>query len=499
MNWSAVTRQWSEVAADLGRWRELVVSRDRVRRAPAVPENSTMEPRNLQYIAAACAGRQLTGSPETVVRRVCTDSRQARAGDLFIALAGEKFDGHDFLAEVGRREVAAVVVEAARLPVLPLGCAVIAVENTRQALGRLAAQYRADFKLPAVVVGGSNGKTTTKELIAAVLRQKHSTLWSEASFNNDIGVPLTLLRLEPHHEAAVLEVGTNHPGELTPLVAMAAPRHGVITSIGREHLEFFGDLAGVVEEEGWLAELLPRDGKLFINAETPHADKIIARTRATVVRAGLRGWCDWNATQLRLDERGVTFNVVAPRSEFCGEYRINLLGRHQVTNALLALAVGAELGLNADELRRGLLACTPPKMRLQVWEVHGVRVLDDAYNANADSTLAALQTLADLPCPGRRIAVLGDMAELGAHGDAAHAEVGRHAAMLGFQIIAVGRSAALTAQAARDAGAAGVEEYSDVSEAGRALKGAVRSGDVVLLKASRATGLERVGEILRQD
>lgn len=255
----------------------------------------------------------------------------------------------------------------------------------------------------------------------------------------------------------------------------------------------------MVEEEGWLAELLPRDGKLFINAETPQAGEIIARTRATVVRAGLRGWCDWNATQLRLDETGVTFNVVAPRSEFCGEYRIHLLGRHQVTNALLALAVGAELGLNADELRRGLLACAPPKMRLQVWEIRGVRVLDDAYNANADSTLAALQTLADLPCLGRRIAVLGDMAELGTHGDAAHAEVGRHAAALGFQIIAVGRTAALTAQAARDAGAAGVEEYSDVSEAGRALKGAVRAGDVVLLKASRATGLERVSEILRQD
>lgn len=458
-----------------------------------------MEPRNLLYIAAACAGQQLTGSPETVVRRVCTDSRQAQPGDLFIALAGEKFDGHDFLAEVARREVAAVVVEKARLPVLPLGCAVIGVDHTRQALGRLAARYRADFQLPTVVVGGSNGKTTTKELIAAVLRQKLSTLWSEASFNNDIGVPLTLLKLDSHHEAAVLEIGTNHPGELTPLMAMAAPRYGVITSIGREHLEFFGDLAGVVEEEGWLAELLPRDGKLFINAETPHADEIIARTCALVVRVGLRGWCDWNATQLRLDETGVTFNVVAPRSEFCGEYRLNLLGRHQVTNALLALAVGAELGLSADELRRGLLACAPPKMRLQVWEVHGVRVLDDAYNANADSTLAALQTLADQPCRGRRIAVLGDMAELGAHGAAAHAEIGSRAAALGFQIIAVGLNAAVTAQAARDAGARGVNEFTDVPEAGRVLKSMLQSGDVVLLKASRATGLERVGEILRQD
>jgi UDP-N-acetylmuramoyl-tripeptide--D-alanyl-D-alanine ligase len=170
-----------------------------------------------------------------------------------------------------------------------------------------------------------------------------------------------------------------------------------------------------------------------------------------------------------------------------------------VTNALLALAVGAELGLNADELRRGLLACPPPKMRLQFWEARGVRVLDDAYNANADSTLAALQTLADLPCAGRRLAVLGDMAELGAHSAAAHAEVGQRAAELGIQIIAVGRLAGLTAQAARDAGAQAVEEFSDVLAAGRALKSAARAGDVVLLKASRATGLERVGELLRQD
>ena len=218
-----------------------------------------------------------------------------------------------------------------------------------------------------------------------------------------------------------------------------------------------------------------------------------------MVRVGLRSWCDWNATQLRLDDKGVSFTVQAPRSELCGEYRINLLGRHQVTNALLALAIGAELGLSADELRRGLLACQPPKMRLQIWEAHGVRVLDDAYNANADSTLAALQTLADLPCTGRRIAVLGDMAELGAQSEAAHTEVGRRAAELGVQLIAIGKLAAITAQAARAAGARDVEEFSDVLEAGGVLKKMVKAGDVVLLKASRVTGLERVGELLRQE
>ncbi len=164
---------------------------------------------------------------------------------------------------------------------------IIAVDDTRSALGKLAAAYRKDFALPVVCVGGSNGKTTVKELIASVLKQKLATLWSEASFNNDIGVPLTLLRLENSHQAAVLEAGTNHPGELAPLVKMIQPKFGVVTNIGREHLEFFGDVAGVAQEEGRLAELLPVDGKLFLNGDNEWSEKIAARTKAKVVRVGL--------------------------------------------------------------------------------------------------------------------------------------------------------------------------------------------------------------------
>src|SRR5579872_4031833 len=226
-----------------------------------------MDFRSLKFVATACAGEQLDGSPDLRISRVCSDSRQAQAGDLFFALPGDRFDGHDFLSEVTNKGAAAVVVERTKAPAGLGGCAVIAVDDTRQALGRLAARYRMDFALPVIAVGGSNGKTTTKELLAAVLRQKFRTLWSEASFNNDIGVPLTLLKLEESHQVAVLEAGTNHPGELAPLVRMIQPRLGVITSIGREHLEFFGDLAGVAGEEGWLAELLPAGGKLFVEGD----------------------------------------------------------------------------------------------------------------------------------------------------------------------------------------------------------------------------------------
>jgi len=457
-----------------------------------------MEARSLEFIANACIGELVSGSPETQVLRVCTDSRKVESGDLFFALSGGRFDGHDFVHEAVGKGARGVAVDRNRVPAARAGTAIIAVEDTRKALGRLSTRYREDFVLPTVVVGGSNGKTTTKELIAAVLRQKLVTLWSEASYNNDIGVPLTLLRLEKSHQAAVLEVGTNHPGELAPLVRMVRPDYGVLTCVGREHLEFFGDVVGVAREQGSLAEMLRADGTLLVNGDDEWAVRAAERTCARVVRVGLTPDNDWRAHGIRLNRRGVTFQVEGPRGEESWECRIHLLGRHQVVNALFALALGMELGLNRAEIAQGLAACRPPKMRLELWEHNGVRVLDDTYNANADSAAVALQTLRALPCSGRRVAVLGDMAELGAHSQAAHEEVGRRAAELGIgQLFAVGTMAPVVACAARDSGLVRVFEFADVETAATAVKRFVRHGDVVLLKASRVARLERIGEALR--
>lgn len=457
-----------------------------------------METRSVEFILGACAGKLVAGQPGTLVKRVNTDSRAAQPGDLFIALAGERHDGHDFLRDVVQKDVAAVMVEANRVPASLPKCAVIAVENTRKALGQLAARYRSDFSLPVVAVGGSNGKTTTKELVASILRQKLDTVWSEASFNNDIGVPLTLLRLEKKHEAGVMEVGTNHPGELAPLLGMVQPRLGVITNIGREHLEFFNDLAGVAREEGTIAEKLPAGGVLFMNGDNEWTAQIVNRTRARAVRVGMGANNDWRAANIRLANQGVAFRVEAPATDFSGEYRINLVGRHQVMNALLAMAVSAELGLGRSEIEKGLAECQPAKMRMQLWESNGVRVLDDAYNANADSMLAALQTLEDIPCKGRRVAVLGDMAELGSHSEEAHIEVGRHVAKSGVgQLFAIGQMASFIAKAARETGMNRVFEFLDIESAAAAVKSFVKPGDVVLLKASRVARLERIAEILR--
>jgi UDP-N-acetylmuramoyl-tripeptide--D-alanyl-D-alanine ligase len=440
----------------------------------------------VEFILGACAGKLVAGSRDASIKRITTDSRAAQPGDLFVALAGERHDGHAFLPDVIQKGVDAVMVETNKIPANLPKCAVIAVDNTRKALGQVAARYRSDFNLPVVAVGGSNGKTTTKELLASILRQKLATVWSEASFNNDIGVPLTLLRLEKKHEAGVMEVGTNHPGELAPLLGMIQPRMGVITSIGREHLEFFKDLAGVAREEGTLAEQLPVGGVLFMNGDSEWTPQIVHRTSARAVRVGVGDKNDWRASNIRLANNGVAFRVTTPRAEFSGDYRINLLGRHQVMNAMLAMAVGAEMGLSRAEIERGLAECQPPKMRMQLWESNGVRVLDDAYNANADSMLAALQTLQDIPCKGRRVAVLGDMAELGSHSEAAHIEVGKRTAEAGVgQLFAIGSMAPVLAKAARDAGLNRVFEFLDADAAASAVKSFVKSGDVVLIKAWR--------------
>ena len=457
-----------------------------------------VELRSLQQTAEACAAKILRGEPGRMVQRVSIDSRRLQTGDLFFAIRGDRFDGHDFLTQAAAGGAAAVVIEQDKVPAPPPDCAVLVVDDTRRALGQLASGCRRDHALPVIAVGGSNGKTTTKELIAAVLGRKFITLKSEASFNNDIGVPLTLLQLTAAHQAAVVEAGTNHPGELARLVNLIQPGYAVITSIGREHLEFFGDVAGVAREEGMLAELLPAGGKLFINGDSEWAEPIGRRTAAAKIRVGLEAHNDWRAKNIRLDKNGLTFRVEAPQAAFNGEYRLNLLGRHQAVNALLAMAVGAELGLSPAEVRAGLVACPPLKMRMQFWEVNGIRVLDDAYNANTDSMLAALQTLCDLPLQGRRVAVLGDMNELGVHSGAAHQEIGRRAAELGVgQLFAVGKMAAVTAAAARAAGLTRVMEFAGAEAAVPAVKGFLKAGDVVLFKASRTCRLETIAETLK--
>lgn len=437
--------------------------------------------------------------PEAVASRICTDSRQLREGDFFIALSGENFDGHDFLGEVFSKGACAALIESDKAAKAPANSPVVIARRVRTALGQIAAAYRKDFPLNAIAVCGSNGKTSTKELLAAVLAEKLPTVKSEASFNNDIGVPLTLLSIESSHAVAVLEAGTNHPGELRPLLDMIRPRFGVITSIGREHLEHFGDLDGVLKEEGSLARVLPEDGKLFLSGDAQESARLKEWTLAAVTEVGRGRGNHWRITNSRIDGSGTTFAVEAPVREFSGEYRTNLFGEHQALNATYAIAVGAELGLSKEQIAAGLGKCRAAKMRLEAKRIDDFTVLDDAYNANADSMAAALRTLQEFPCLGRRIAVLGDMAELGQAAASAHAEVGRRVAEAGINyLIAVGNLSNTVAEAAQRAGLRQAFPMREVRDASARLGEIVRSGDVVLVKASRSSRLERVVKSLEE-
>jgi UDP-N-acetylmuramoyl-tripeptide--D-alanyl-D-alanine ligase len=457
-----------------------------------------MEERSVEFLVKASGGVLRQGCLQASFTGVSTDSRRLAVGQAFVALRGRHYDGHAFVGEAVGRGAAAVVVERGRVLPSGLAGAVIEVDECRAALGRLGAVWRSEFNLPVVAVAGSNGKTTTKELVSSVLGQRWRTLRSPASYNNEVGVPLTLLELGVAHEALVVEVGTNHPGELAPLLRMIRPRYGLLSSLGREHLEHFGSFAGVVEEEGWLAESLPADGCLLVNGDSPGLEAVVRRSAAPVVRVGMGQGNDWRGEVRELGMRGVVFGVRGPDPAFEGEYRVPFPGRHQVGNALLGLVLGARLGLTREEVARGLAACPAPARRMEVWQAGGVWVMDDAYNANADSMWAALEALRDVPCAGRRVAVLGEMTEVGEGGLAMHAEVGRGAGEMGVDwLVLVGRMATVMGAAARAVGLDRTEEFAEVEAAARAVVDGVRPGDVVLVKASRLVRLERVSEALR--
>jgi len=457
-----------------------------------------MEPRSIQFLTLACGGQLSNCRRDTEFNAVCLDSRRVARGVLFWALTGDHFDGHDFVAGGIEAGAVAAVVAQGKVGALPKNLPLVAVNDTRAALGKFAARYRQDFSPVTIGVAGSNGKTSVKDLIFSVLNEKFDTIASEASFNNDIGVPQTLLRIEAKHRAAVLELGTNHPGELAPLIGVAQPKIGVITSIGREHLEFFGDVAGVAREEGTLAEMLPKNGLLVINGDSPEVKSIINRAKCRVVKVGAGANNDWHVEAPGSSEDGTRFQLTAPDANWSGEWSVNLLGRHHALNAALAVVVGRELEVGRAEIQRGLSNCRPAKMRMQIERAGGVTILNDAYNANADSMGAALRTLAEFPARGRRIAVLGDMAELGETASAAHREIGSLAGELRIDhVIAIGQQAIWTADCARAAGAGNASAFLDFNMAMAAIQRLVQADDLVLVKASRSSKLERVVDALR--
>ncbi|MFO7768110.1 MAG: UDP-N-acetylmuramoyl-tripeptide--D-alanyl-D-alanine ligase [bacterium] len=439
--------------------------------------------------------------PEDAFTGVSTDSRTVRKGDLFIALKGERFDGHDFVGEALRRGAHAAVVDEEWLTSQDRravrGKPLIGVPDTLEALQELARYHRRRMGIPLIGVTGSNGKTTTKEMTASVLGGRFRVLKSEASFNNHIGVPLTLLRLRRAHEAAVLELGTNHPGEIAELCRIAAPSAGIITNVGPVHLEFLGDEEGVARAKGELADAIGRDGFLVLNADDERVMGLASRTPARKVTFGFSEGADVRPEGLEL--RGGAFARFLLRGE---RVRLRVPGRHNVHNALAAAAAGFAMGCEPAEVREGLESYRGTAWRGELVRTGGLLVLNDAYNANPVSTARALDLLAEWQNgkPRRKVAVLGDMLELGEAAPEAHAEAGRRAAAAAVDLlVAVGSHAEEMARAAEASGldAERIETGRDVEGAWSVLQQRLRSGDLVLLKGSRAVGLEQLVDRLR--
>ena len=457
-------------------------------------------------VAALCGATVLGGYTTRPIARVSTDTRTVSRGDCFIALRGEHFDGHDFLKEAFERGVSAAVVSHPTCAINSPSVTLLQVPDTLIALHRLAMNYRR-LMPPAtrvVAVSGANGKTTTKEMIAAVLSQRFlRVVKTPANNNNHIGVPQTVIQLaEERADVGVIELGSNHPGEMRVLAEIVQPDICIVTNIGPAHVEFFGDEAGVAKEEGAPLEYLScsSDNFAVLNADDRWYHELRARTRATVVSVGVENFADIRASEIKING-DIKFRLHIAKSKEDVIVRLKTLGRHQIYNALQAAAVGVLHGMDLDVIREALESVRYPKMRMETKTLGGVRFINDSYNANPASMRAALQALRETPCAGRKFAVLGDMLELGSQTQSSHLNIGAVAANSGLAaLITVGPAANWIAEGAM---LAGMESHRIVpvlspTEAAEALNLLAREGDAVLLKSSRRVGLEKILELVTQ-
>ena len=454
-----------------------------------------MEDFTVGDILKATEGRLVKGDPNSIVSGISTDSRALEEDDLFVALIGERFDGHDFISQaVSRGAMGALAsrdVEGSSVEIL------ILVEDTLQALGDIARLYRSSFSIPVVGITGSNGKTTTKDMTASVLSQKYRVLKTEGNFNNAIGVPLTLLRLSRTHEIAVVEMGTGTPGEMLRLVEIAQPDVAVVTNVGPTHLEFFGSIDEVAAEKRILAQAA---SLAVLNADDPLAAKMRDVADGKTVLFGVDRSADVLADEIGQDQNsGLEFTLTA--SEGRTSVHLALLGRHNVYNALAAASVGILFHVSLDEIKKALELYRGMSMRMQKVAVDNATIIDDTYNSNPVSLRTAVDFLSEAECDGKKIAVLGDMLELGERSDELHREVGRF--IVGHSInilLTVGDRSAKIAEAALSAGMTQdkVVICKTNFEALIHLRSILGEGDIALIKGSRGMKMEEIVEALKE-
>lgn len=448
-----------------------------------------MMTRTLAAVAREVQGR-LVGEDRSF-GAVTTDTRSLAAGSLFVAIPGDRFDGNDFVDDARAKGAAGALVS--RLAASPLPQ--IEVRDSRKALGTMARAWRASFSIPVIAVTGSSGKTTVKELIASILGVSRAVCVTEGNLNNEIGVPLTLMRLAEQHDAALVELGANHPGEIGYLAGLVQPTVGVITNAAAAHLEGFGSLRGVCLAKGELLDHLPRTGTAVLNADDEFFADWAERARCDLkVSFGFAANADCRVIgEPHFRATGSEFRMHLPDGEEADVW-LPLLGRQNVANALAAAAAAHAIGVGADDIVAGLQRAVPVRGRLRaVPGRKGATIIDDSYNANPGSVRAALDHLAALS--GRRILVLGNMAELGPSAPALHAEIGEYARGRCDVLLAIGD---LASGAAAAFGAEG-RPVGDIEAARAALDPLLADDVTVLVKGSRVMGLDRLVKALEVD
>ena len=455
-----------------------------------------MEPMTIQELADA-TGATLLGegiAPDQTITGVETDSRAVHPGDLFVALPGEKTDGHKFIP--GALEAGAVACLTQQAPEKPLpGKCYLLVEDTMAAIGQAAKAYKAKFPIPVIGITGSVGKTTTKEMISAVLGAQFRVLKTPENFNNDIGTPLTLLGLGPEHQAAVIETGMNHFGEIRYLGEMVRPDIAVISNIGDAHIEYLGSREGILQAKSEIFENLKPEGLAVLNGDDALLNTLDLPFRT--VRCGRSEHCDVRVTDMAdHGVAGITCTIVSPRDTY--HLTIPAPGEHMAYSAAIAVAVAEELGEDREAVARGAASYEPTGSRMRVVRLaEGRLVLDDCYNANPQSVTAALEILAKTEC-GRKVAVLGDVGELGDLTEQAHYNMGALAAMLGIdEIVAIGTKAEKIADGAAQSGGS-VTHFATKEEAVRTLTELLGPDTAMLVKASHNMHFGWLVEQLKQ-
>lgn len=440
----------------------------------------------ISEIVQACGGKLLCGDPETAVTSFCTDSREAKPGAMFVPMKGEKTDSHQYIDGVLANGAAAVFTEQ-ELP--PKEQPVVLVPSAVRALQKVAEVYRRGFTIPVIGVTGSVGKTTSKEMIALTLSSKLKVMKTQGNRNSQVGVPMTMFTLKKTDQAAVVEMGISMPGEMERIARVVRPTMAVISNIGVSHIEFLRTQENILAEKFHITDYIQPDGKIFVNGDDPLLAPLReSRQDKRIVTFGVNKSCDWHASELNAAEKGTFFTC-----EFQGKKTkvfVPAPGLHNVRNALASLAVAYELGVPAEDAVRAIASYKPPKMRQEVLEIDGVRIIDDSYNASPDSMKAALDILASMEITGRRVAVLGDMFELGDYAAISHFEVGKYAQEKGIDILAaIGEMAGETG---KGFGRENFLHLNGNQQAAEYLRENLKPGDAVLIKGSRGMQMDEI-------